>query len=1057
MLKAIIDISVRNQFFVILASVFITIGGYFAAKTIPLDAIPDLSDVQVIIFTEFPGQAPQVVEDQVTYPLTTAMLSVPFAETVRGYSFFGLSFVYVIFEDGTDLYWARSRVLEYLNFAAKRLPQGVTPALGPDATGVGWVYEYALVDKTGKHDLSQLRSIQDWFLRYELQTTPGVAEVASIGGYVKQYQVEADPNKLLAYNISIMKVIKAIRESNNDVGGKIIEMAESEFMVRGFGYIKSIKDIKEVTLGVDDDGSPILIRDVATVSIGPDIRRGLAELNGEGETVGGIVIMRFGENALKTIGLVKEKLEILKQSLPEGVEIVEVYDRSDLIHRAVEFLKEKLIEESVIVALVCIVFLMHLRSALVAIITLPVGILIAMSAMNWMGINANIMSLGGIAIAIGAMIDGAVVMIENAHKHLERDAGKKPRAEIIVDAAKEVGPALFFCLLIITLSFIPVFALEAQEGRLFKPLAYTKTFSMAAASILALTLVPALMILFIRGEITPEKKNPINVGLMWIVNPLVKFALRFKAVVIVTVIFFAILASVSMSRLGGEFMPPLDEGDILYMPTTLPGISITKAKEILQQTDKILKTFPEVESVFGKIGRAESATDSAPLSMVETIVRLKPKKEWRKGVNIKSLMDEMNQAIKFPGITNAWTMPIITRIDMLSTGIKTPVGIKVAGPNLDVLEKVAKDIESALRDMKGTRSVYAERVVGGNFLDFIIDREKTARYGLNVGDVQNVISSAIGGMNVSFTVEGLERYPINVRYGRELRDTLDGLKRTLIATPTGQQIPISQVAEIKITKGAPIIKTENTRPNAWIYVDIEDIDVGTYVAWAQEAVAKSVKLPAGVSIAWSGQFEYMERAKKKLKVVVPVTFGIIFILLYMNFRRFTETLLVMLTAPLSAIGGIFFIDYFDYNMSVAVGVGFIALAGVATEIGVLILIYIDHEMIKRKEKGSLTSITDIRKAVLEGVSERVRPIMMTVCAIIGGLTPIMFGDGTGADVMRRIAAPMIGGMISVTVLSLIALPAIYCLILELRFKWEKRSRRLTPRAPYGTLSTSEEK
>ncbi|MGK7346686.1 MAG: efflux RND transporter permease subunit [Candidatus Nitrospinota bacterium M3_3B_026] len=1036
MLKAIIEASARNRVLVLLAAAFLTLGGIYAARSIPLDAIPDLSDVQVIVFTEFPGQAPQVVEDQVTYPLTTAMLSVPGAKTVRGYSFFGLSFVYIIFEDGTDLYWARSRVLEYLNYAAKRLPPGVTPSLGPDATGVGWVYEYALVDRTGAHDLAELRSIQDWFLRYELQTTPGVAEVASVGGFVKQYQVEVDPNKLLAFNIPLSHVIMAMRSSNNDVGGRLIEMAETEYMVRGFGYIESLEDIRNIALGVDENGTPVTIRDVANVTLGPELRRGLAELDGEGEVVGGIVVMRYGENALKTIELVKKKLEALSKSLPEGVEIVETYDRSSLIHRAIDFLKEKLIEESVIVALVCIVFLMHLRSALVAIVTLPIGILASMIVMSWLGINANIMSLGGIAIAIGAMIDAAVVMIENAHKHLERDAGKKSHGAMILDSASEVGPALFFCLLIITLSFVPVFALEAQEGRLFKPLAFTKTFAMAAAAFLSITLVPVLMLYFVRGKITPEGKNPVNLLIQAIARPLVSLALRFKVATLVLVAVACLFTLGPISRIGGEFMPPMDEGDILYMPTTLPGISITKAKEILQQTDKILTKFPEVERVFGKIGRAETATDPAPLSMIETIVKLKPREKWRPGVTMESLMNEMDAAIKFPGLTNAWTMPIKTRIDMLSTGIKTPVGVKVAGPDLNVINDVASEIEAALRVLPGTRSVYAERVVGGNFLDFEIDRRKAARYGLNTGDVQDIIKSAIGGMNVTHTVEGLERYPVNVRYGRELRDNIEKLKRVLIPTPTGQQIPISQVADIKIRKGAAVIKTENSRPNGWIYVDIQDIDVSTYVKNAKETVRNSVDIPPGYSVAWSGQYEYMQRAKKRLALVVPVTLGVIFVLLFMNFKNATESLLVMLTVPLSAVGGLFLIDWLGYNMSVAVGIGFIALAGVAAEIGVLILLYIDHAVEKRKNEGRWETVADVRAAVLEGVSERARPIMMTVFAIVGGLAPIMYGEGTGADVMKRIAAPMVGGMVSVTIFSMVALPALYCLILETRTRWE---------------------
>lgn len=1032
MLQTIIELSVRNRFLVSLGAVFITFAGIYAVKTLPLDAIPDLSDVQVIVFTKYPGQSPQVVEDQVTYPLSTAMLSVPFAKTVRGYSFFGLSFVYIIFEDGTDLYWARSRVLEYLSAVSSRLPQGVAPSLGPDATGVGWIYEYALIDTTGAHDLAELRSIQDWFLRYELQTVPGVAEVASIGGYVKQYQVEIDPNRLLAHNIPLHKVIRSIKRSNQDVGGRVIEMSESEYMVRGFGYISSTDDLTKVSLGVDANGTPVYLRDVANVTIGPDMRRGLAELDGKGEVVGGIIIMRFGENALKTIELVKEKIAQLSKNLPEGVEIVPTYDRSDLIKRAIAFLKEKLIEESIVVALVCVVFLWHASSALVAIVTLLIGILISIIVMNQIGVNANIMSLGGIAIAIGAMIDASVVMIENTHKHLERDRDKKPHIDIILDATKEVGPALFFSLLIITLSFLPVFTLEAQEGRLFKPLAFTKTFAMAAAALLSITITPVLMLYFVRGSITPEAKNPLNRLLTAVIKPVVALALRWRISVILAVVAVALLALIPLSRLGGEFMPPLDEGDILYMPTTLPGISITKAKEILQQTDKILRTFPEVERVFGKVGRAETATDPAPLSMIETIVKLKPKEQWREGVTTESLMREMDAAIQFPGLTNAWTMPIKTRIDMLSTGIKTPVGLKLSGPNLTILAPLATRIESILRTVPGVRSVFAERVTGGNFLDFHVDREKAARYGLNVGDVQDIITSAIGGMNVTYTVEGTERYPVNVRYSRELRDDIHVLKRVLIPTPTGQQIPLSQLAEISISKGPPVIKTENARPNAWIYIDIEDVDVATFVNDAKEAVESNITLPPNVALNWSGQYEYMERAKKKLQVVVPVTLAIIFVLLFLNFKNVTESVLVMATIPLSAVGGIIFLYMLGYNLSVAVGVGFIALAGVAAEIGVLILLYIDQAVEKSKKAGKWNTASDVRAAVLAGVSERIRPIMMTVCAIIGGLLPIMIGAGTGAQVMKRIAAPMVGGMISVTVLSLIAIPALYCLILELK-------------------------
>lgn len=1034
MLKWIIGAAMRNSFVVLIAAVFLAVGGYYAVSTMPLDAIPDLSDVQVIVYTEYSEQSPQVVEDQVTFPLSSTMLSVPGAKTVRGYSFFGASFVYVIFDDGVDLYWARSRVLEYLNSVSEKLPKGVTPILGPDATGVGWVYEYALVDKSGKHDLAQLRSIQDWFLRYELRAVKGVAEVASVGGFVKQYQAIVDPNKLMAYKIPLSRVMEAIRMSNRDVGGSVIEMAETEYMVRGFGYLKSSADLEKVSLAVTENGTPIMLRDVADVTVGPAIRRGLTELDGQGEAVGGIIVMRFGENALATIDAVKKKIAAIKSGLPEGVEIVEVYDRSTVILRAVDFLKDKLVEESVMVALVCVLFLMHLRSAFVAIVTLPLGILSSFIVMRWLGVNANIMSLGGIAIAIGAMIDASIVMIENAHKHLERDLGKKPRHEILLDSAAEVGPALFFSLLIITLSFIPVFTLEAQEGRLFSPLAFTKTFAMASAAILSITLAPALMIYLVRGDITPEMKNPLNRFLIAVVTPVVAFSLRRKFLVVIATLALTALAWIPLTRIGSEFMPPLDEGDILYMPTTMPNLSIGKAREVLQQTDKVIRTFPEVDHVFGKAGRAETATDPAPLSMFETIIKLKPKDKWRPGVTMESLMREMDAAIKFPGLSNSWTMPIKTRIDMLSTGIKTPVGVKVAGPDLKVLENVGAEIESVLRNVAGTRSVFAERVAAGQYLDFVIDREKAARYGLNVGDIQDVILSAIGGMTITNTVEGLERYPVSVRYGRELRDDIEKLKRILIATSGGQQIPITQVADIRLSVGPPEIKSENARPNAWVFVDIADIDVGTYVANAQKAVASSVKLPPGVTVAWSGQFEYMERAKERLKLVVPLTLGIIFMLLYFNFGNVTESLLVMLTAPLSAVGGLYFIYYLGYNLSVAVGVGFIALMGVAAEIGVLMLIFIDHAMERRKKDGEWNTVEDVRSAVLEGVSERIRPKMMTSAAILGGLAPIMFGDGTGSEALTRIAAPMVGGIISVSFLALIALPALYCMILEFRLK-----------------------
>ncbi|MCH8245406.1 MAG: efflux RND transporter permease subunit [Bacteroidetes bacterium] len=1026
MLERIIEASINNRFLVLLFTALVGMGGVYAMMQTPVDAIPDLSDVQVIIFTEFPGQAPQVVEDQVTYPLTTAMLAVPYAKVVRGYSFFGLSFVYIIFDDGTDIYWARSRVLEYLNYVSSRLPIGVTPTLGPDATGVGWIYEYVL-DGGDDYDLQQLRSIQDWYLRYELMSVPGVAEVASIGGFVKQYQVEVDPNKLLAYNIPLSKVRTAIQRSNNDVGGRLIEMGETEFMVRGLGYIKSIEDINNVPVGVDRNGTPILIKNIADVHLGPELRRGLVDWNGEGETVAGIIVMRFGENALKTIDAVKEKLEELKAGLPEGVTIKTAYDRSGLIKRAIDNLKEKLLVESIIVALVLMLFLLHFRSALVAIFTLPMGILIAFLVMYFQGLGANIMSLSGIAIAIGAMVDAAIVMIENVHKHIERDRGKKDHWQIIIDASKEVGPALFYSLLIITLSFLPVFTLQAQEGRLFQPLAFTKTYAMAASALLAITVVPVLMGYLIRGKIVPEHRNPINRILRRVYSPFIHGVLRFKwatlalALVVLGVTFYP------LARLGSEFMPPLNEGDLLYMPTTDPGISITKAKELLQQTDKIIKTFPEVDNVLGKIGRAETATDAAPLSMMETIITLKPESEWREGMTIDKLIQEMDAAINFPGLTNAWTMPIKTRIDMLSTGIKTPVGIKLAGQDLNVLSDLGQRIAAVLQGVPGTLSAFPDKTVGGNYIDYHINRIEAARYGLTVGDVQDVIMSAIGGMNVTYTVEGLARYPVNVRYSRELRDNLPALQRVLIPTPSGAQIPLSYVAAFEIVKGPPLIKSENARNNAWIYVDLRGIDVGTYVKNAKQVIAEEVDIPDGYSITWSGQYEYMERANKRLQVVIPITLLIIFLLLFFNFKNVQESLIVMLSLPFALVGGIWLLYLLDYNLSVAVGVGFIALFGIAAEIGVIMLTYLDQAYRDRVSKGEMRSLSDLKDAIYNGTAMRIRPIIMTVTAIIVGLLPIMWGHGAGSQVMKRIAAPMIGGMVSVTILSLLVLPTIYFL------------------------------
>ena len=1026
MLERIIEGSVKNRFLVVLLTLLIGSAGVYALFRTPVDAIPDLSDIQVIVHTEYPGQAPQVVEDQVTYPLTTAMLAVPFAKVVRGYSYFGSSFVYIIFEDGTDPYWARSRVLEYLNYVGDRLPSGVTPALGPDATGVGWVFEYVL-NSDNRHDLQQLRSIQDWFLRYELMSVPGVAEVASIGGYVKQYQVEVDPNKLIAYNVPLSRVRTALQRSNSDVGGRLIEMGETEFMVRGLGYIQSIEDVQNTPVGVDENGTPILIRNIAHVHLGPELRRGLIDWNGEGETVGGIVVMRYGENALKTIDAVKEKLEELKSGLPEGITIQAAYDRSSLIKRAITNLKDKLLEESIIVALVIMLFLLHVRSAFVVIITLPLGILIAFFVMHIQGLNANIMSLSGIAIAIGAMVDAAIVMVENAHKHLERHKGKKDRWRIVVDATKEVGPALFYSLLIIALSFLPVFTLQAQEGRLFKPLAFTKTYVMAASALLSITIVPVLMGYFVRGKILPEKKNPMSRLLIGAYRPMIQGVLRFRWLTIAAALVILGVTIYPLGKLGSEFMPPLNEGDLLYMPTTDPGISITKAKEILQQTDKIIKSFPEVEHVMGKAGRAETATDPAPLSMLETTITLKPEHEWREGMTMDQLIRELDDAINFPGLTNAWTMPIKTRIDMLSTGIKTPVGIKLMGPDLTVLSNLSEQVAAVVQTIPGTLSAFPDKAVGGNFLDYKINREEAARYGLTVGDVQDVIMSAIGGMNITQTVEGLERYPVNVRYSRELRDNLPALNRVLIPTPTGAQIPLSYVADFSIVKGPPAIKSENARKTSWVYVDIRDTDVGTYVNNARTAINEQVTFPEGYSIVWSGQYEYIERARQRLKVVVPITLLVIFVLLYLNFRSVTESMIVMLTLPFSVVGGIWLLYVLGYHLSVAVGVGFIALAGVAAETGVIMLIYLNQAYREKLSQGKMNSLKDLYDAIIAGAVDRVRPKMMTVLTIMAGLLPILWGTGTGSEVMKRIVAPMVGGMISSTILTLIVIPVIYYL------------------------------
>jgi Cu(I)/Ag(I) efflux system membrane protein CusA/SilA len=1033
MLAKIIDWSGRNRFLVLLATLFILAAGVFAVLRTPIDALPDLSDVQVIVYTEYPGQAPQVVEDQVTYPLTTAMLSVPKSKVVRGFSFFGASFVYIIFEDGTDIYWARSRVLEYLNFASGRMPKGVTPQIGPDATGVGWVYQYALIakDKT----LAELRTIQDWYLRYQLAKAHGVAEVASIGGFVQTYQVTVDPVKLRAYGIPLMKIAQVIRDSNRDVGGRVVEMAETEYMVRGKGYLRGKDDIERLVVKADK-GTPVLIRDIARVELAPDERRGLTELNGEGEVVAGIAMARYGQNALEVIHNLKGKIAEIGPGLPEGVTVQTVYDRSELIHRAIETLKGTLIEESIIVALVCVVFLLHVRSALVAILMLPVGVLMAFIAMRLLGMNSNLMSLGGIAIAIGAMIDAAIVMIENAHKHLERlpeGHSTAERFEAMLAACKEVGPALFFSLLIITVSFLPVFTLEGQEGRLFSPLAYTKTFSMAGAAILSVTLVPVLMLLFIRGKIMPEAKNPVNRVLIWVYRPIIATVMRWKKMTIVLAVIALAVSVYPASRLGSEFMPTLNEGTLLYMPASLPGMSITKAAELMQTQDKIIKSFPEVESVFGKAGRANTATDPAPTEMFETVINLKPQAEWRPGMTTDKLISEMDKALQFPGVANAWTMPIKARTDMLSTGIRTPIGIKVFGKDLDEMEKLAKEIEAVVKAVPGTTSAFAERITGGFYLNIEPDREQLARYGLSVGELQEVIGSALGGEMVTTTVEGRERFGVTVRYPRELRSDPQQIAReVLIPTMGGAMVPLGQVAKVVVAKGTPGIRTENALLSAYIFVDIRERDIGGYVADAKKAVAEQIKFPPGYYVTWSGQFEFMERAIEKMKVVIPITLLTIFLLLYLNFRRLTETLIVMLSVPFALVGGVWLMWLLNYNLSVAVAVGFIALAGVAAETGVVMLIYLDHawEAVKAtcRTAGRAPNVGDLYEAVMEGAVERVRPKMMTVVAIMAGLLPIMWGTGTGSEVMSRIAAPMVGGMISSTVLTLAVIPAIYALV-----------------------------
>lgn len=1032
MIKAIIRWSIFNRLFVLLATVVLVMTGVYAVKNTPIDAIPDLSDVQVIIKTSYPGQAPQVVEDQITYPLTTAMLSVPGAQTVRGFSFFGDSYVYVIFDEGTDIYWARSRVLEYLSQVEASLPDNARPQLGPDATGVGWVYLYALVDPTGQHDISQLRSLQDWFLKYELQTVAGVSEVSSIGGMVKQYQVQVDPDKLRAFNIPLSLVHTAIKQANQEIGASVVEMAEAEYMVRASGYLQSIEDLATIPLGINQKGAPLLLRDIAEIGIGPQLRRGIAELNGEGETVGGIIVMRYGANAQKTITAVKQKLDQLKASLPEGVEVVTVYDRSGLIESAINNLWEKLLEELLMVALVCLIFLLHVRSSLVAIISLPVGILTAFIVMYFQGLNANIMSLGGIAIAIGAMIDGAIVMIENMHKHMERTPlTNENRWQIVTDSAVEVGPALFFSLLIITVSFIPVFTLEAQEGRMFSPLAFTKTYAMAASAALAITLVPVLMGYFIRGRVIAENKNPVNRLLINLYRPLLRTALN-KPKTAILMAFIAILSSWwPIQHIGSEFIPPLDEGDLMYMPTTYPGISIGKARELLQQTDKLIKTVPEVKTVFGKIGRADTATDPAPLTMIETFIQLKPRDQWRPDVTTESLKQELDLLVKLPGVTNAWVMPIKTRIDMLATGIKTPVGIKVAGPDLKQIQKIGQRLEVILKDVPGTASVYSERVAGGRYIKIDIDRVRAARYGLNIAQVQLVISTAIGGMNVTQTVEGLERYPVNIRYPQSYRDSPESIQGLPIVTPIGANITLGDVAKIYIEEGPPGIKSENARLNGWTYIDIENRDIGSYVAEAKTVVANSLKIPAGYSINWSGQYEYMERAKEKLKLLVPLTLSMIVLLLYMSFRRIAPVVILMASLPLALVGSVWLMYFLDYNFSIAVGVGMIALAGVAVETGVIMLVYLDQAWNEWQRQITLGESTANKNQLLEtverGAGLRVRPVLMTAGATIIGLIPILYGTGTGSEVMSRLAAPMIGGMISAVILTLLLLPAVYLL------------------------------
>ena len=1037
MIDRLIHWSVANRILVLIVAVCVAAGGAYALRQTSLDALPDLSDVQVIVKTSFPGQAPRVVEDQITYPLSTAMLSVPKAVTVRGYSFFGDSYVYVIFEDGTDLYWARSRVLEYLSQVSARLPANAKPSLGPDATGVGWIFQYALVDRKGNHDLAQLRSLQDWFLKYELQTVHGVAEVATIGGMVKQYQVVVDPDKLRAFGIELASLKRAIRAGNQESGGSVIEMGEAEYMVRASGYLQSIEDLSAIPVGLNEQGTPLVLSDVAEIRIGPQMRRGIADLDGEGEVVGGVVVMRSGENASRTIDSVKRRLAELELSLPPGVEIVTTYDRSGLIQRSVNTLKSTLIKEFIVVALICAAFLFHLRSSAVIVLSLPLGVLVAFIVMKFQGINANIMSLGGIAIAVGAMVDSAIVMVENVHKHIEKQAlTDDNRWKIIAKAASEVGSPLFFSLLIITMSFLPVFTLEAQEGKLFAPLAYTKTYAMAAAAILSITLVPVLMGYFIRGRVLGEQRNPMNRALITLYRPLIDVVIRFPRVALAVAAIVLFTGLWPATRIGSEFMPPLDEGDLMYMPTTFPGVSVDKAREMLQHTDRLIMSVPEVKRVFGKIGRAETATDPAPLTMIETVIQLKPRQEWRQGMTPEKLRQELDRTVSYTGLTNAWVMPIKTRIDMLATGIKTPVGIKVAGPDLGVIATIGRQLEDVLQGVDGTASVYSERVTGGRYVDVDIDRMRASRFGLNINDVQDIVRSAVGGMDVTQTIEGLERYPVNVRYPQRVRDSVEQLKLLPIVTPNGARIALADVAEVKVADGPPVIKSENARLNGWTYVDISDRDLGSYVAEAQRAVADAVELPPGYSLRWSGQYEYMLRAKERLSIVGPLTLAIIVLLLYVSFRRLAEVAIILGTLPLALVGGLWLLYLLGYELSVAVGVGFIALAGVAVEIGVVMLVYlnlaIQRQLLRAGAEGRSIEAADIERAIVDGALLRIRPVMMTVAATIGGLLPIMFAEGTGSEVMRRIAAPMVGGMLSATLLTLIVIPATFLL-------WRRRN------------------